>query len=135
MKKSLLELYALAVCFVTVTCFAVCLGTAIYDIVEITNPEFTLNSSTFEKHQGNDSYTLYKRKDYEGLSDEEITKMREASYKAVIKGESRSGFQSLIQSAITMLIAIVVFIPHWLIAKRTRKNNAVYENPKATAVR
>lgn len=56
MKKSLLELYALVVCFVTVICFSVSLGTGLYDMLQIKNPEFTVDSSSFERHQNNDMF-------------------------------------------------------------------------------
>lgn len=35
MKKTLLEIYALAVCFVTVVCFAVALGIGVYGVIQI----------------------------------------------------------------------------------------------------
>ncbi len=53
MKKSRLELYALAVCFIIVVCFVVAIGVAIYDIVKITAPEFTLSSYEYRRHQNN----------------------------------------------------------------------------------
>jgi hypothetical protein len=58
MKKSIVEIYALAVCFATIVCFVISLGIGLYDIVEITNPEFTMKSYAYEKHQTNDALLL-----------------------------------------------------------------------------
>lgn len=44
MKKSLLEFYALAICFVTVVCLVIALGIATYGVVGMANPEFTLST-------------------------------------------------------------------------------------------
>jgi hypothetical protein len=43
-KKTILEIYALAVCFVTVICFVIALGIAAYGIVGIASPNFTISS-------------------------------------------------------------------------------------------
>jgi hypothetical protein len=56
LKKSLLEIYALAVCFATIVCFVISLGVALYKIVEIINPEFTMNSYEYKRYQSNDAY-------------------------------------------------------------------------------
>jgi hypothetical protein len=51
MKKTLVEVYALAVCFVTLVCFVVTLGIGIYDLIQFLNPEFTISSYTYEHHK------------------------------------------------------------------------------------
>jgi hypothetical protein len=55
-KKSILEVYALAVCFATIVCFVVALGIALYDLVKILNPEFALSSYEYKRHQNNDEF-------------------------------------------------------------------------------
>ena len=56
MKKSILEIYALAVCFVALLCFVIALGIGVYDLIQITNPEFTLNAYEYERHQSNEAF-------------------------------------------------------------------------------
>jgi ABC-type uncharacterized transport system YnjBCD permease subunit len=45
LKTTILEIYALAVCFVTVVCFAIALGIGMYDVVQISIPQITTNGS------------------------------------------------------------------------------------------
>jgi hypothetical protein len=90
MKKSLLEIYALAVCFVTIVCFVVAIGIAIYDIIQIANPEFTMKSHEYNKHQSNDAfwkscagYYDSGKKEKQRPKEEELTKQRLESYRQV----------------------------------------------------
>ena len=126
MKKSLLEIYGLAVCFATIVCFVVSLGIGIYDIVEIVNPEFTMSSHAYERHQTNDAFWKDKcsgDKEKPRPQEDELTKKREESYQRAIKSEKRDAFQSLIQIAIVLIINALVFIIHWKIARRARETN------------
>jgi hypothetical protein len=41
MGKSLVEIYALAVCFFAIICFVIALGIGVYDIIELSNPELS----------------------------------------------------------------------------------------------
>ena len=130
MKKSILEVYAMAVCFATIVCFVVALGIGIYDIVRIANPEFTLSSYEYNRHQSNNAFwesykCKYENKDKESKrpSEEDLTKQRQTSYQQEIKAEKRSGAQSLTIASIVILIDIVVFFIHWMIARRAREAN------------
>ncbi len=44
MKKTLLETYALAVCFASMICISISSGVILYDVVEINYPEVTIES-------------------------------------------------------------------------------------------
>ena len=133
MKKSILEIYALAVCFVTVVCFVVALGIAAYSVLEIAKPEFTLNSWQYSQHQTNDAYWngcsggRYcgpEEKKKERPSEPELTKLREESYARVVSGEQRDGSQTLVKCLIVMLIDAAVFAVHWFVARRARASAA-----------
>lgn len=56
-KKGLLEIYALAVCFFTLACFVIALGMAVWDIVELSAPEFTISNNHYECHLSDEAYT------------------------------------------------------------------------------
>jgi len=123
MKKSLLEIYALSVCFVTIICFAVSLGIGIYDVLEMSAPKFTLKSCDFEKHQTNEAFTKrWKEKKREKYTEEEIVNLREESYQVALSKEKRDAIQSLIRVLIIILIDMVIFIIHWKVAKSTRES-------------
>ncbi len=132
MKKSILEIYALAVCFVVLVCFVIALGIGVYDLIQIANPEFTINAHEYERHQSNEAFRgpLGGRVLF-GVApgipmesterpEEEVTQQREESYKAALRSEQRRGIQSLIRIVIVLVINVLVFVPHWLLARRTR---------------
>jgi len=121
-KKSLLEIYALAVCFVTVVCFVIALGIGLYDMVELAFPEFSLSSYEYERHQSDEAFMRRWPKDKKRPPEGEITKLREESYQTELRKEQRSAMQSLVQILIVLVIDVVVFFVHWRLAKRARES-------------
>ena len=130
MKKSILEIYALAVCFVALGCLVIALGIGVYDLIQIANPEFTLNAYEYERHQSNQAFRGSPGRALRGFApgipveprqrpDEEITQQREESYQAALRSERRRGMQSLIRIVIILVIDVLVFVPHWLLVRRT----------------
>ncbi len=143
MKKSILEIYAFAVCFVALVCSVIALGIGVYDLIQIANPEFTIPAYEYERHQSNEAFRaplglgmpLGGRVPF-GVApgipmepterpEEEVTQQREKSYEAVIRSEQRRAMQSLIQVVIVLVIDVLVFVPHWLLARRTRAASMV----------
>ena len=59
MKKSILEIYALAVCFVALVCFVIALGIGVYDLIQIANPVFTINAYEYNRHQSNEAFRRF----------------------------------------------------------------------------
>ena len=55
MRKSLLELYALLVCLITVLCFFVNLHTACFKGIVIARPQIGMSAYDFEKHDSEES--------------------------------------------------------------------------------
>lgn len=118
MKRTLVEVYALAVCFVTLVCFVVALGIGIFDFIQILNPEFTISSYAYEQHQTNEAFVKQWPKEKPQPQGEELTRLRKESYRAALKSEQRDAVQSVTQIFIILLIDIVVFAIHWYMAKR-----------------
>lgn len=129
MKKSILEIYALAVCFATIVCFVVALGIALYDVIQIARPEFTLSSHVYNRHQSNDAFwnssSQYdsREKDKKRPPEKELTNRRMESYQQALQSERRDAFQGITKATIVIFIDIVFFIIHWRIAKRAREAN------------
>ncbi len=131
MKKSKQEIYALAVCFVTIVCAAISLGFGIWGIIELTNPEFTMKSYEYERYQSNDKYFGGYSYRYGGsvdnnvknLSEDEKSRRRLADYKLALSAERRGGAQTIVRVLIINVINIIVFITHWIIARRARETN------------
>ncbi len=129
MKKTALEIYALAVCFVTVVCFVATLGVGLYSILEIVKPQITLNSWQYERFQSNDAFWQQcgnarfcseQDKKKERPSEADLTKQREEEYSHALFREQRDGLQTLIKSLIVIVIDIAVFLVHWSLARRAR---------------
>jgi len=132
MKKSILEIYALAVCFVTLLCFVIALGIGVYDLIQIANPEFTISAYEYERHQSNEAFDTVRGSPGRALREiapgipieptqrpeEEVTQQREESFQAALWSERRRGVQSLIQIVIILVIGVLVFVPHWLLARK-----------------
>ncbi|MEQ1512670.1 MAG: hypothetical protein ABL934_08340 [Lysobacteraceae bacterium] len=56
MKKTILEIYALAVCFATIVCTTITLGIVAWSALEIAKPDFTINGYFYENYRDNDSF-------------------------------------------------------------------------------
>lgn len=133
MKKSLIEIYALAVCFVCAAVFTIFVSIGIYSVFEITNPEFTMSSYEYDRHYNNERFlehklsTLSKDHDtpYATMSQAELTAARERSFQAALDKERRSGRQSVARALIAVLMLSLMFGIHWVIAKRARRNTAL----------
>jgi len=122
MKKTLIEIYALAVCFVTIICFAISLGVGLYDLLEMSNPSFTLKAHQYEKHQTNDAFTKsWKKKRINKYSEEQITTKREESYRVELTKERRNAMQSFTRMLIIILIDLIIFFIHWKLAAKEKE--------------
>lgn len=132
MKKSILEIYALAVCFFCVSGFVLSLAIAAYHVIAITRPEFTINSLPYMKHQSNDAYwreallvRYYKpgetRKDRP--SETELTKEREESFTRELNVERRNSSQTLVKCVVVMLVNLLCFVPHLIVARHAQKTS------------
>jgi hypothetical protein len=132
MKRTSIEVYALAVCFVTLICFVVTLGMGIYDVIRIADPGFTMSTYNYERHQSNEAFLNSWPKGKPQPRADELTTLREESYKSALRSEKRGAVQSLTMALIVLIIDMIVFAIHWLIAKRARSeagaNSAVPGN-------
>lgn len=131
MKRTLLEIYALAVCFVTVVCLVICLGIAAYAGLGVAQPEFTVASWEYTRHQSNDAYwsspkgfvapggpsEAAKARPAEAV----LTQEREMSWERVVAAEKRSSLQSLVKALIVVLIDLLVLAVHARLVQRAGK--------------
>lgn len=132
MKKNLIEIYALAVCFVTVACFVVTLGLALWDIVEFTVPEFTIAQNKYEPYQSEEAYLNYISRQYPYTgkdavplpSGKKLTELRNENYKSVLSAEKRDALQGFVQKLFIMIVDAITFLIHWKIAGKARRENS-----------
>jgi hypothetical protein len=136
MRRTLVEIYALAVCFFSVACFVITLGVALYDLVEIAAPTFTLNTHDYGRHQSDQAFLesggtttrIIRVQDGERVEEikqptdnADLAKKREESFQRVLVAEQRSATQSLVRAAIILAIASLVFLIHWRLARYSQR--------------
>lgn len=126
-KRTFLELYALAVCFINVLIGSIAVGVIFYGVVSVASPELTLSAWQYSNYQSNDNF-IASRADtdnlinkFESMSEQEINHKRNQAYRIVLAAERRKGLQNIVQFLIVLLIQIVLFIIHWKLAKRKRQ--------------
>ena len=130
MKRTVVEIYALAVCFICAAVFTIFISVGLYSVLEITHPEFTMSSHDYGEHYSNEKFLEKKLRLaqeneslYSGMSPAELTAARKRSFESALEQERRSGQQSLVQSLITVFVLLLMFGMHWLIAQRARRHN------------
>ena len=128
MKTNIFLIYAYLVCFVTLSCGAIFTGIILYDIVEISVPEFMMSEVDKQKYLDEQNYIENKKiqpddkkNTHEIYSDEEITEIRTWDYKSAIDRERNNAIKSIIQSLIILVIDLVLFFVHWRVAERARE--------------
>jgi hypothetical protein len=147
------RIYALAVCFASVLCIAISTGIGIYDVVQISFPEQTMDSYQYRSYQSNDVFlqsqpyphamminpmmskqaiatrgrgTAPAIQASAGLqeSQQEITKRREKQLATAVNNVVHDAQNSLIQILIILFISIPLFIIHWRFAQKLDNHNA-----------
>jgi hypothetical protein len=129
MKKTILEVYALIVCFVSLAVFVTYLGTGAYNVVRIVAPSVTLPAAEQRQYLNNEQYcegneACYTSGDQDHpqlLPDDQITKMRESNHAAALKSEQMDATNFLVWVAIFIPVSLGVFAAHWQIARRSRE--------------
>lgn len=130
MNTRFVEIYALVVCLFSLGCFVITLGLAVWDVVEIGAPEFTLQTREYDCHQSDRAYTdcYSKRYEYSRKTNpipfpvgDELTEQRDREYDQKLRSKRRMALQDLLQKSIILIIDLVVFILHWKLAGKTRR--------------
>lgn len=139
MNKRLLEIYALSVCFVSVGCLSIFSGIFLYGLVEISFPS-TINSSRMYypspifNQSGIVTTPIFPGQPLPRISRAEaiinnaeengqLLKKQKQFEKLETERVQAESMLSIARSIIVILIASIVFIFHWRIAKRARSGN------------
>lgn len=137
MKRTHLEWYILAICFVSILAFVGTVGVSIYSAVRVAMPDFTMSAAEFERYQSNDAFWDFCIQDRtcsdedEDRPDEEVLQdLRQEWLERGMTIEQRAGAQLFVKSLIALLIEIITFIIHWVFGQRLRA--AKEPNPDET---
>ena len=133
MRKTILEIYALAVCFLALACLVVLLGFAIWNFIGLTAPAFTIDQQQYECHLSEQAYEdcisveyLYSRQFNpkpvpQGAA---LSAARQASYADLLRAEQRQSLQGLTMQLVMLAIVSLAFLAHWRLARRCRNSAA-----------
>jgi hypothetical protein len=124
MPRTVRQVYAAAVCFVSVGCLAIALGIVGYCAIAVVNPSLTLNPMSvpmFDAPQIAFSPTPTDGSRGAGTmgittlpqSGQGVTKRREAPMETAIRNELIIAKQSLLRWSIAAAISGVLFFVHW----------------------
>lgn len=116
MPRSLIQFYALTVCFCTLMCGMIALGFAAYDLIRIAAPGFTMASSYGA--WDSDEQFLLGHPDKKGLLPAEIASLREKYRQEAIAYERKTGQQGFVWAFIILAIDAAVYAIHWRLARR-----------------
>lgn len=133
MPRSLISIYAAAVCFAAAVCMSIAAGVTIFSIVRITIPEVT--SSAYQSQlQAPAEYAAAARVAPGGmvvfppfgsaappsLTPEQMKKARQTALRLALVYERGSGTRALILWGITLVVSGVLWLLHWRILRRER---------------
>lgn len=115
MGRSLIGIYALAVCFCSLMCLMIALGIGGYSLVRIAAPGFTLeaNPGSYTDEQFLQWYP--QKKD---LPAADLAKAKEEMAAAAAQYERRAALRMLVWVLIIAVIDGVVYVLHWRLARQ-----------------
>jgi hypothetical protein len=131
MPRTVIQIYAAAVCFVSVGCLAVALGIATYSAIGVVNPSLTANPMLLVPPPSSpplpfpvappDSARVTGVTGTAGsqpLSAEDEAIRKAAALEFNLRTESTLSRQSVIRQGIVALISALLFVVHWRILRR-----------------
>lgn len=135
-RWSLLEGYALLVCFGSLIWFMIAVYLLGYGVVACQAPEFAVDDWTYGTHQTNDRYWHNRGWPYGSHTGREIrppedslTAERERSWQVVLDRERRFGRRSIAGSCFGLSASAILFWVHWRIARRARREDREWVPP------
>jgi hypothetical protein len=120
--RSLVQVYALVVCFCALMCFVIALGLGIYDIIEAAAPEFTL---TADRYSFSAAYQVSALNDGKEHTKEELAAAQSEQHRMAVAYQRQSALQSSIFAGIICAIDAAEFAVHWRIARRSEMRSAI----------
>ncbi|MBI2993011.1 MAG: hypothetical protein HYY48_02400 [Gammaproteobacteria bacterium] len=130
MRKSLLEIYGLAVCFLAVMGFAIFLGLLVWNLISLASPEFGLDTYTWERHQTDEAYRkalidehpYQEGQPYAPPEGEALSQQRQRSYSNALQVQEREAARGIVKDLILLFIHGALFFSHWKIAAQARRS-------------
>jgi hypothetical protein len=127
-KKTLVELYALTVCFGAMGFIAVYSALGLYDVVCVVAPKTTLSGYVLWSYETNERFLESWRrnhKDEPAPDDASVTALRLKERDAEIRSQKQDRTQDLVKALCFIAVNLSVFAIHWRVAKNQRNAQPV----------
>jgi hypothetical protein len=108
MSRTIMQIYAAAVCFLAVGCIALAVGVFAYSLVGAVNPAITVNPWS----------ALSPPDPTVTVSPQDEPRREALSLERALRSEVALARQALLRWGITAIIAVVLFLTHWRILRR-----------------
>ena len=133
------RIYALTVCFTTITCMTVSLGIGLYDVLQMTFPDLMMDTYQAQMLRSDDSFRqsyqnnpgafslqasgmihlpMTAKPDGAPPSDEEVSRLRLERLDAAHSSIRYAAKRSLLQIFIILLVSGPLFYVHWRLANK-----------------
>jgi hypothetical protein len=118
MKKSLIEIYALLVCFASIFFLLVNTATALYGGLRAVQPAITVDVYSIQRSTSDEAFMQGWPKERPAPAASEIPLLRKALYDQAVAAEQRGGLHLFISSFAFVIAAGLIFGVHWQLAQR-----------------
>ncbi|MDD5645208.1 MAG: hypothetical protein PHO00_07180 [bacterium] len=124
MKKTVLEIYALLICLISVLFIMVNLHEVLFGAVKVANPSMSVSEYEKKQYMDNKSYTeKWNEKKLKNHTEEQLTEMREEGYNNLLSVKRKTEQTKIVRAALYLAIAAAFFAWHWNLAKKERAKN------------
>ena len=121
MKRNLLEIYALTVCFASVMFLIVAVAMCLYEALRIAAPAATISGWSYEQTLSDDAFLSRWPSGRPRPEASELPRLRSEALRNALESERHDGLTSFLQSLMYAVVAGVVFWLHWTLARRERQ--------------
>jgi len=118
MKKTLVEIYALLVCFGSIFIVIVAAATALYSAVRATHQALTVDGYSYRRSLSDEEFMEAWPRQSPAPRPADVPGLRSVAYARALDVESRVGLNACISSAMYVICAGLVFGLHWRLARR-----------------
>jgi hypothetical protein len=125
MKKSLIEIYALAVCFASIFFLIVWAAAGLHGTLRAVRPAMTMDGYTYERSLSDEAFMQTWPKERPSPDPSSVPGLRKAAYEQALQIEQRAGLHNLVSSLTYLLAAGLAFSLHWKLAQREHATTPV----------
>lgn len=123
MRRSLLEIYALTVCFASVMFLIVTVAMCLNEGVRMAAPSATVSGWTYERSLSDEAFLSTWPKERPHPDASTLPRLRSEAFRSALDSERHDGLKSFLQSLMYTIVASVVFCLHWTLARRERRRS------------